>query len=152
MKISFIPIILSILVIAGCSSLMLKPGEFAWPVESVLSVDSHGNIQNDRYSFSINVKSLLFEETQDSVNISKVSLRMIRDVKGFYYITASRFKNVYVFEQSEGALTLQKKILVAENGLNDPAFNQRIPYIQLVNGQNPTLLLTNDGVIEGEKK
>jgi hypothetical protein len=152
MKASFIPIFLSFFILAGCSSLTLKPGDFAWPVESALSVDSHGNVQNERYSFSLNVKELLFAETQDSVNVSKVTLRMIRDVKGFYFITASRFKNVYVFEQTEGGLKLKNKILVAQNGLSEPAFNQRVPYIQVVNGQNPTILLTEDGVFEGEKK
>jgi hypothetical protein len=152
MKASFIPIFLSFFILAGCSSLTLKPGDFAWPVESALSVDSHGIVQNERYSFSLNVKELLFAETQDSVNVSKVTLRMIRDVKGFYFITASRFKNVYVFEQTEGGLKLKNKILVAQNGLSEPAFNQRVPYIQVVNGQNPTILLTEDGVFEGEKK
>ena len=152
MKLLFIPIAFSFLLLAGCSSLTLKPGDFAWPVESVLAVDRHGNVQSDRYSFSFNVKALLFAETQDSVNISKVTLRTIRDGKGYYFITASQFKNVYVFEQSEGGLKLRNKILVAPNGMVTPALNQREPYIQLVNGQNPAVMLTSDGVVEGEKK
>ena len=90
---TFIPIILSF-ILTGCSSLTLKPGDFAWPIESVLSIDDQGNVQTRLYSFSFNVKELLFAETQDSVHVSKVSLRMIRDVKGFYFITASKFKNV----------------------------------------------------------
>jgi hypothetical protein len=151
MKMSFIPIILSF-ILAGCSSLTLKPGDFAWPIESVLNVDGQGNVQNRLYSFSINVKELLYAETQDSVNVSKVSLRMIRDVKGFYFITASNFKNVYVFEQTEGGFKLTKKIFVAQDGLNEPFFNQQSPFIRLVNGQNQVILLTDDGVFEGEKK
>ena len=152
LKVTFKPIFLSILLLAGCSSLTLKPGDFAWPVESALSVNGQGNVQSERYSFSLNVKALLFAETQDSVNVSKVTLRIIRDMKGFYFITASQFKNVYVFEQSEGGLTLKNKILVAQNGLSEPAFNQRMPYIQIVNGNNPSILLTKDGVFEGERK
>jgi hypothetical protein len=152
MKGFFNPIFLSFLILAGCSSLTLKPGIFAWPVESILRVDGQGNVQSERYSFSLNVKKLLFAETQDSVNISKVALRMIRDAKGFYFITAAQFKNVYVFEQTEGGLKLKKSILVAQNGLSEPALNQRAPYIQIVNGKNPTILLTEDGVFEGEKK
>lgn len=148
---TFIPIILSF-ILTGCSSLTLKPGDFAWPIESVLSIDDQGNVQTRLYSFSFNVKELLFAETQDSVHVSKVSLRMIRDVKGFYFITASKFKNVYVFEQTEGGLKLNNKILVAPDGLNEPFFNQQVPFIQLVNGQNQSLLLTKDGVFEGEKK
>jgi hypothetical protein len=151
MKMTFIPIILSF-ILTGCSSLTLKPGDFAWPIESVLSIDDQGNVQTRLYSFSFNVKELLFAETQDSVHVSKVSLRMIRDVKGFYFITASKFKNVYVFEQTEGGLKLNNKILVAPDGLNEPFFNQQVPFIQLVNGQNQSLLLTKDGVFEGEKK
>jgi len=152
MKASSIPVLLCMILLAGCSSLILKPGDFAWPVESVLSVDSQGVVQNERYSFSLNVKALLFAETQDSVNISKVTLRMIRDVKGLYFLTAAQFKNVYVFEQAEGGFKLKNKILVAQNGLSEPALNQRVPYIQLVNGQSPAILLTEDGVFEGEKK
>jgi hypothetical protein len=57
-----------------------------------------------------------------------------------------------VFEQTEGGLKLNNKILVAPDGLNEPFFNQQVPFIQLVNGQNHSLLLTKDGVFEGEKK
>jgi hypothetical protein len=152
MRATLVPIFLSFFILAGCSSLTLKPGDFAWPVESPLNVDSQGNVQSERYSFSLNVKELLFAETKDSVNVSKMTLRMIRNVKGFYFITAAQFKNVYVFEQAEGGLKLKNKIFVAQNGLSEPAFNQRMPYIQLVNGQNPAILLTEDGVFEGEKK
>jgi len=152
MKITHILIFLSFIILAGCSSLTLKPGDFAWPIESVLKVDSAGNVKSEQYSFTLNVKELLFTETQDSVNVSKVNLRIIRDVNGFYFITAAQFKNVYVFEQTEGGLKLKNKILVAQDGLNEPVLNQRIPYIQIVNGQNPAILLTKDGVFEGEKK
>jgi hypothetical protein len=152
MKVTFISMFLSVFILVGCSSLTLRPGDFAWPVESVLSIDSHGNVKSERYSFSLNVKELLFAETQDSINVSKVPLRMIRDTKGFYFITASQFRNVYVFEQTEGGLKLKNKILVAQNGLSEPALNQRMPYIQIINGTNPTILLTKDGIFEGEKK
>ncbi|MGD1044275.1 MAG: hypothetical protein ABR936_02980 [Bacteroidota bacterium] len=152
MKATFIPIFLSLFILTGCSTLTLKPGDFAWPVVIPFAVDGHGNVQSTRYSFSLNVKALLFAETQDSVNISKVTLWIIRDVKGYYFITASQFKNVYVFEQSEGGLILKNKIFVAQNGLGTPEFNQREPYIQLVDGQNPAIMLSSDGVVEGEKK
>lgn len=153
MKVTFIPVFLFSFILAGCSSLILKPCDFAWPDETgPLKVDSTGNIQSERYSFSINVKELLFTETKDSVNISKVTLRVIRDANGFYFMTASQFKNVYIFEQSEVGLKLKKKILVAQNGITEPAFNQRITYIEFVDGQNPAIKLTKDGVFEGEKK
>ena len=152
MRAIFVPIYICFFILTGCSSLTLKPADFAWPVETVLSVDGQGSIQSERYSFSLNVKALLFAETQDSINIAKVNLRMIRNMKGFYFITAAQFKNVYVFEQTEGGLKLKNKIPVAQNGLSEPAFNQRAPYIQVVNGHNPTIMVTEDGVFEGEKK
>lgn len=151
MKGTIISLFLSFLILAGCSSLTLKPSDFAWPVESALKVDNNGMVQEERYSSSFNVKELLFAETRDSVNISDVTLRMIRDVKGYYFITASKFKNVYVFEQTEGGLKLAQKILVAQNGLGTPAFNQRTPYIQLVDEPNPSILLTKEGIVEGGK-
>jgi hypothetical protein len=152
MKSIIILIYFSFIVLAGCSSLTLRPGDFGWPIESVLKVDEKGMIEDKQYYFSINVKDLLYNETQDSVNISNVTMRIIRDMNGYYFMTASKFKNVYVFEQIEGGLKLMNKILVAQDGIENPAFNQRPPYIQLLNGQNPSILLTNEGILEGESK
>lgn len=152
MKVSIALLFLAFLILAGCSPLTLKPGDFAWPVESVLKVNDKGVVEEQRYNFSLNVKALLFAETQDSVNVSKVVLRMIRDVKGYYFITASKFKNVYVFSQAEGSLKLENKILVSQNGLTDPAFNQRTQSIQLISEKESPVLLIKDGIQEGGKK
>jgi len=152
MKSIVILIFLLFLILPGCSSLTLKPGDFSWPIESVLKVNEKGTIEDSQYYFSINVKELLYEETQDSVNISNTAIRVIRNFEGYYFITAAKFKNVYVFEQVEGGLRLVNKILVLQDGIGNPAFNQRPPYIQLLNGQNPAVLLTKDGILEGEKK
>jgi hypothetical protein len=152
MKAIIILIYFSFIVLVGCSSLTLRQGDFAWPIESVSKVDEKGMIEDKQYFFSINVKDLLYDETQDSVNISNVTMRIIRDMKGYYFMTASKFKNVYVFEQIEGDLKLTNKILVTQDGIKNPAFNQRPPYIQLLNGQNPPVLLTNEGILEGENK
>jgi hypothetical protein len=152
MKVYIFPLFLAAFFLSGCSSLMLKPGNFAWPVESVLPVDSQGMVQSERYSFSLNVKALLFEETQDSMSIPKATVRVIRNGKGYFFMTGRQFKNVYVFEQTEGSLKLKTKIPVSQNGLSDPAMNQRAPYIQLVNGKDPALSLSEEGIVEGEKK
>ena len=152
MKTSNILIIFSFLVLFGCSPLTLKPGDFAWPIESVSKVDEKGMVEDKQYYFSLNVKELLYDETQDSVNISNVTLRIIRDTKGYFYMTASKFKHVYVFEQIEGGLKLTNKILISQDGLENPAFNQRLPYIQLLNGRNPPISLMNEGILEGENK
>ena len=144
-----------ILIFNGCSSLALRPADFSWPVEVVLKPDAKGNVQEARYQISFNVKALLFEELQDSVNVTKHALHILRDNAGFYFITAKSFKNVYVFAQGDGMLKLEKKILINEKGLEAPAFNQKTPYIYLINENKESeapIILTKDGIKEGGKK
>jgi hypothetical protein len=152
MKGSIISIGILSFILAGCSPLMLTQGDFAWPVESVLKVDNKGTVEDKQYYFSFNVKDLLFTETQDSVNISDVTLRIIRAKNGYFFITASKFKNIYVFEQAESGLKLRNTILISKDGIENPALNQRPPFIQLLNEPNPPVLLTKDGIFEGEDK
>ena len=140
------------LLLSGCSTVSLKPGDFSWPVESVLKVDGKGTVEDARYSFSANVKELLFAETGDSVNVRGVTLRMIRDPRGFFYVTAPKFHAVYIFVQADGALTMSRKVAVSEKGLAEPAFNLRSPNIQLLRDKEPALLLNPDGIVEGGKK
>lgn len=130
---------------AACSSLTLEPVNYAWPLESVLSVDDGGNVTEDRYFIEFNTKGLFFEEFQDSSAYMGREIRMIRDTQGFYYITCSDFKNVYVFTADEGSLCLDNKILITEAGIESPAFNQRSPFIELVNGGAKTNL-THEGI------
>jgi len=136
----------------GCASLTLAPVHYQWPVESVLTVDGKGNVEEARYNIEFNVKPLLFEETADSVHVSGVELRIIRDMDGYYFMTAPKFKNVYVFVSDEGKLKLEKKILISETGIASPAFNQRPPYIQLLNGREKSMLLSKSGIQQGGQK
>jgi hypothetical protein len=152
MKVSVALVFLALITLSGCSPLTLKPADFSWPIESVLKVDDKGFVDEPRYFLKFNVKGLLFAETKDSVNVSKVMLRMIRDVDGYYFITASKFKNVYVFEQAEGGLKLNNKIFVSEHGLNEPAFNKRPSYVDLLSEKTAPIHLTKDGIKEGGKK
>ena len=131
--------------LASCSSLTLKPVDFSWPIEAELKPDSKGNVQEDRYTMSVNVKELIIAELQDST-ASRHVLHMIRDAKGFYYITGTKFKNVYVFKNGDGELVQANKIQVSETGLTDPAFNQRAPFVQLINGREKPILLSNSGI------
>ena len=143
------------IIIAGCTTLVLKPADFSWPIEVVLKPDAKGIVQESRYQVSFNVKALLFEELRDSINVTKHSLHVIRDASGYYFIVGKGFKNVYVFNQGEGALKLEKKILISEKELEAPAFNQKAPFIQLVNESNDKvkpIMLTKDGIQEGGKK
>jgi len=148
-------IIIVALWMVGCSSLTLRPADFSWPVEVVAKPDSKGMVQEARYQVAFNVKALLFDEFQDSVNVTKHTLRMIRDHSGFYFITGKAFKNVYVFGTGDGALKLEKKFPVSEKGLEAPAFNQKKPFIQLINEEKDNeapVSLSKDGVQEGGKK
>jgi hypothetical protein len=75
---------------------------------------------------------------------------MIRDNQGFYFLTSTNFKNVYVFKADEGKLVQENKIFISEFGLQTPAFNQRDPYIELVDGTNK-MNLTYKGIEGGSK-
>ena len=131
---------------------MLQPADFAWPVESVLKVDNNGFVQEARFSFSFNTKDLFLEETGDSLGYQNKELRIIRDTKGYYFITASSFKNVYVFNADDGALKLNNKIVISDStGIENPAFNQRSPYIEF-DYNNKKINLTNEGIKEEEQK
>lgn len=142
-------------VMIGCSTLILKPVDFSWPIEVALQPDSKGNVKEPRYQVSFNVKALLFEELQDSTAVTKHTLHILRDQAGFYFITAKGFKHVFVFGHGDGTLTLQNRIRVSEKGLEAPAFNQRAPNVSLINekrGNEAPILLTKDGIVEGGKK
>ena len=135
---------------AACSVLTLQPANFAWPIESVLTVNDEGVVTEERYSIEFNTVRLFYEEFQDSSAYDGNSIRMIRDNGGYYFITAANFKNVYVFRDKEGALALHKKIFISEPGVEDPAFNQRAPYIELID-KDKKFNLTNEGVEGGIK-
>lgn len=139
-----------ILLTYSCASLVLQPADFSWPVESVLKINDEGLAKEDRYTFSFNIKPLFYEEMQDSLAYLDREVRIIRNTEGFYFITAAGFKNVYVFETSDGALEMENKILVNENGLTKPVFNQRNPLIELIDGQDK-YYLTKKGIEEDKK-
>ena len=139
-----------ILITAACSVLTLQPANFSWPLESVLPVDDNGKVTEDRYSLEVNTVGLFFEEFQDSLSYKGKEIRMIRDNQGFYFLTSTNFKNVYVFKADEGKLVQENKIFISEFGLKTPAFNQRDPYIELVDGTNK-MNLTHKGIEGGSK-
>lgn len=138
--------ILLIGAVTACSSLMLKPADYSWPIENVLKVDSKGFVAEQRYSFNLKVKSLFFEEFADSNNFTGKEIRIIRDKVGFYFITGKDFKNVYVFLPIEGGMQLENKILISEKGIASPAFNQKLPNIELMDGAEK-FLLNKKGIV-----
>ncbi|MDR3627355.1 MAG: hypothetical protein P4L45_11005 [Ignavibacteriaceae bacterium] len=139
--------------LTACSSLVLKPADFSWPVESVLNIDNDGNVAVERYSESFNAKMLFYKETGDSLSYQNKQLRVIRNRDGYYFMVADNFKNVYVFNDREGGLRLERKIEISDSaGVQNPAFNQRNPFIELVYGENSTnkINLTSNGIRKEE--
>lgn len=145
----FLTILISA-VIFGCTQLTLEPSDFAWPIESVLSINENGLVQEERYSFSTNVKSLFFVEKNDSNAYLNETVRIIRGTEGYYYITANEFKNVYLFKADNGNFIEYDRIFISEFGLDLPAFNQRKPFIELLDGEQHVAYLNSDG-IKGEE-
>jgi hypothetical protein len=143
-KYSFIPLL--VMIVGACSSLTLKPADFSWPIENALKVDNKGYVEEQRYAFTLKVKSLFFEEFADSNNFAGKEIRIIRDKLGYVYITGKNFKNVYVFMSVEGGMKLEEKFMITEKGLVSPAFNQKSPNIELLDSPNK-YLLNNKGIV-----
>lgn len=138
------------LIITSCSTLTLTPAEFGWPIEGVLKVDNSGFVKEDRSAISFDTKTLFLEELKDSLGYAGKTLRIIRNHEGYYFMTATDFKNVYVFGVEKNSFTLENKIQIGEVGLKNPAFNQRKPYVELID-DGKTYKLTSEGIEEGEK-
>jgi hypothetical protein len=145
MILRYLLVLAVIITITSCAVLTLTPAKFGWPVESVVKVKDDGMLKEDRYAISFNSKPLFFEEAADSNAYLDKELRMIRNDEGYYFITSNGFKNVYVFDASGGSMTLKSKIFISEFGLQKPFFNQRSPYIELVDGDKK-LYLDNSGI------
>ena len=116
-----------------------------------MKVNQHNIIEEVRYAISFRVAGLATEEFSDSTALKGHSLRMLRSVEGYYFVTAPNFKNVYVFTPGASELDMKTKIEVSKTGLKSPALNQRPPYVELIDGKNFKVLLRNDS-IEEEKK
>lgn len=115
--------------VAACGpSLVLHNVDYSQPIESVLEVDSDFNVHDQRFAVKFSITPLLDEEGIPSVS----EIRIIRSRAGYYFVTASGFNNVYIFASGESKLELVEKIRVSDNGLSQPAFNQRGSHIELI--------------------
>jgi hypothetical protein len=150
MKITTIVPFLMLGLFAACSALKLQPADFAWPVESVLTVDENGKVNETRYSISFDTRGLFYEEFKDSSLFKDKEIRMIRDSNGFYFITAEKFKNVYVFKIDNGAMVLDNEIFISDSGVESPALNQRFPHIELIS-TGKSIYLKNTGIDRDKK-
>jgi hypothetical protein len=142
---------LAILALPGCASVTLKPVDFSWSFESVLTADSAGYVKAEPKTIAFDAGELFRAETKDPGAAAGTIVRIIRDSDGYYFITSPGFRHVYIFTGANGKLTLEKKVLIAEQGMEKPFFNRRDLGIELVaNGQ--VYLLSKKGIVTGEKK
>jgi hypothetical protein len=131
--------------------LKIEGVEFAWPVESELTVDASNRVHEKLHAVSFSVAPVALDEFKDSTALAGAKIRLLRNAEGYYFLTGARFKNVYVLTPGEGTLTLKTRIAVSETGLSNPALNQRPPYVQLLDGSAPARLLSSDDLVEEHK-
>ena len=128
-------------------SLVIQNVDYSQPLESVLTPDSENMVHDQRYAIKFSVSPILEAEGISSVN----EIHLIQNQEGYYFVTASGFQNVYVFEPGEGELELENTIEFAENPLGEPAFNQRDGYIELVDlSVNEIYRLNHEGILEND--
>lgn len=138
----------------GCKqSMVISKVDYSQPVETVLTPDDKGFVQDVQHGLKFNILPLQYAETQDTSTVTTHRIRMIRGSEGYYYITSDGYQNVYVMAPEKGSLKLKNKIKINEEGLAEPAFNQREPYIQLLNrSTGETYALNADGIQNPKNK
>jgi hypothetical protein len=128
--------------------LVIENVNYAQNVESVLVPNEEGVVTDIRNNISFSIIPLIHKEfgINSSFNINEI--RLIRNQKGFYFITAHHFKNVYVFMPVENELKLKKIIAISDNEIQKPIFNWRNPFIEILSLENGnSLFLTEKGII-----
>ncbi len=131
----------TILLTSGCSTIVLQPADFSWPVETVLKVNLNGFVSEARHTFDINIKPIFYEEFSDSSAYAGKEIRVIRDKAGYYYFTGEGFKNVYMFNCVEGGMKLEEKLNLSDSlTLKMPVFNQKPNGIELIDGSTKYLI------------
>lgn len=136
---------------SGCASVTLKPVDFSWSFESVLTADSAGYVRAEPKTIAFNAGELFRAELKDPGAAAGAIVRIIRDYDGYYFVTAPGFRNVYIFTGAKGKLSLKKKVLIAESGMQKPFFNRRELGIELV-ADGQAYLLSRKGIVSGGKK
>lgn len=140
--------------LAGCKQgMVISDVDYSQPIETVLQPNERGIVQDVEHGLTFSIMPLQYAETEDTSKVTTKEIRMIRSREGYYYITASGYKNVYVMEPEQSKLKLKKKIEISDKGIAEPAFNQRDPYIQLVSRDTgESYALTAEGIAESNVK
>ena len=141
----------ALLALSGCATVTIKPVDFSWSFESVLTADSAGMVSGEPRTIAFDAGALFTAEAGKQGTAANKTVRIIRDRDGYYFVTSNGFKHVYVFASERGELTLEKKVLIAEEGMEKPYFNRRDQGIELgANGR--VYLLTRKGIVPGGQK
>lgn len=136
----------------SCSTLNIQNVDFSWPVEVVATVSNTNIVSSDRYGLAFSVAAIAQEELQDSSALRNVQVHVLRNGEGFYFVTAAKFKHVYVFRSNAGELSLENAIEIGASPLQSPALNLRTPYVELLDASSPRGMLTHSEIVQGEKK
>ncbi len=137
--------------LSACASLTLEQVDYAWPVESVLTVQENNTVTEGRHALTFNVAPLAEKEFHNPNALKGKEIRILRNTEGYYFITAPQFKHVYVMTPQAGELTLHSQLEVSQQGLRKPALNQRTPYVEVLDGTSLRLLLTGDDILEPQE-
>lgn len=151
---TLLPLVLlaGIILLGGCKqSMVISDVQYAQPIESVLSPDDRGVIKDPDSGLSFNILPLQYAETGDTASVSTGEVRLIRGQEGHYYVTAPSYRHVYVLRPLENSLKLERRILISEEGIARPAFNQREPYVVLLNRQTgESYRLSSSGIVQSQ--
>lgn len=138
------------LALPGCA-LTIKPVDFSWSYESVLTADANGQYRAEPKTIAFNAVEFFRAEAGKPDAVADRPVRIIRDNAGYYYVTAAGFKNVYILKGKDGKLILKKKVLIDPNGMVKPFFNRREGGIELA-ASGQSYLLNKKGIIPRDKK
>lgn len=146
--------IVSAVFLTGCKqSMIISNVDYSQSIESVLTPNDEGMVADVQNGLKFNIKPLQYAETQDTSSITTSEVRYIRGQEGYYYITAPNYEHVYVMLPEKNKLKLKNKLTVLEGGLDQPAFNQRVSHIQLLNQKSgESWKIKPDGVQKGESQ
>ncbi|HWR98011.1 MAG TPA: hypothetical protein VN317_06270 [Candidatus Methanoperedens sp.] len=150
MKKAALTVLAATLVLSGCA-LTLRPVDFSWSYESVLTAGPDGVVKGEPKTIAFNARPLFREELGQAGPVEGRTVRIIRNDEGYYFITAPGFKRVYIYRGGEAKLWLTEKVLIDKKGMEKPFFNRRDRGVELVaNGK--AYLLNKDGIVPEVKK
>ncbi|MCW9706196.1 hypothetical protein [Fodinibius salsisoli] len=143
-------LIFAVVSVIGCKqSMVISKVDYSQPIESVITPDEDGTVEDIKHGLKFNILPIQYKETQDTSSVTTSEIRYIRGSKGYYYLTAPTYKNVYMMSSEEAELKLLETFPIKEPGIDKPAFNQREGYIQLVNRTTgEQYRLTPEGMVQ----